>query len=66
MRKISPEPLYFVIAYQESQKKGDERLLLAENLTHSDAWRVARKAMDENPDIYAVSVRAMRQGGENA
>ncbi|MEG9491176.1 hypothetical protein [Mannheimia indoligenes] len=63
MRKISPEPLYFVIAYQE---KSDEPLLLAENLTHSNAWKVARKAMDENPDIYAISVRTMRQGGENA
>lgn len=50
------EPLYSVIGYAFPN---DERLVLAENLSHKEAWQLARKAMDENPTIYATSVRAM-------
>lgn len=57
------EPLYKVIAYLEHQ---GEPLLLAINQPHRQAWQLARKAMDENPTIYAVSIRAMTQGGKNA
>ncbi|HDL5186395.1 TPA: hypothetical protein PXA68_000663 [Mannheimia haemolytica] len=57
------EPLYKVIAYAENQI---EPLLLAINQPHRQAWQVARKGMDENPAIYAVSVRVMKQGGKNA
>lgn len=57
------EPLYKVIAYLEHQ---DEPLLLAINQPHRQAWQIARKGMDENQAIYAVSIRAMIQGGVNA
>ena len=59
------EPLYRVIGYSELN---DERLVLAENLSHKEAWRAARNAMDENLAIYAISVRPMIRnvkGGEN-
>lgn len=59
------EPLYRVIGYSEPN---NERLVLAENLSHKEAWQTARKAMDENLAIYAISVRPMIRdvkGGNN-
>lgn len=59
------ESLYRVIGYSEPN---DECLVLAENLSHKEAWQTARNAMDENLAIYAISVRPMIRnvkGGEN-
>ncbi|WGE32484.1 MULTISPECIES: hypothetical protein [Actinobacillus] len=57
------EPKYQVIAFSDSPTKIQQSSSVAENVSHRDAWQIARQVMDENEHIYAVSVRAM--GGKD-
>lgn len=52
-------PKYRVLGYTETVKKP---LLIQENLSHSQAWQLARKTLDENQAFYAISVKAMKGG----
>lgn len=54
-------PKYRVLGYTETAKKP---LLIQENLSRSQAWQLARKTLDENQAIYAISVRAMTGGDD--
>lgn len=54
-------PKYRVLGYTETVTKP---LLIQENLSHSQAWQLARKTLDENQAIYAISVRAMTGGDD--
>lgn len=54
-------PKYRVLGYTEAVKTP---LLIQENLSHSQAWQLARRTLDENQAIYAISVRAMKGGND--
>lgn len=54
MRNFEAEVMYCVFAYTEP---ADKRLTLAENINRERAWEIARQAMNDNPNIYAVSVK---------
>lgn len=54
-------PKYRVLGYTETVTKP---LLIQENLSHSQAWQLARKTLDENQAIYAISIRAMTGGDD--